>query len=154
MDRREPDAPSTETTRLAYYSSETFARPETVRFRPAEREVPHRLTREAVRTKRRLKGFLIEIQSDEARVSFVENGRTFIYDLPADPLRRAGVTMRNQPFQMDEIEGEGEDGSVTIGYRFLALASRSDAYIETLSFDQERRQKRDLILKEFGKTQD
>ena len=72
----------------------------------------------------------------------------------ADPLRRAGVTIRNQPFQMDEIESEDTDGSVTVGYRFLSLASRSDAYIETLSFDQERKQKRDLILKEFGKTQD
>jgi hypothetical protein len=99
-----------------------------------------------------LKGFLIELQSDEARVGFVENGRTIVYDLPADPLRRAGVTLRNQPFQMDEIESEGKDGSITVGYRFLPLASRSDAYIETLSLDQERRRKRDLIFKEFGKT--
>ena len=93
----------------------------------------------------------MELQSDEARVAFVENGQTVFYDLPADQIRRAGIKVRNQPFQMDEIETEDEHGSPIVGYRFVALTKPSDAYIETLNFDDERKRKRDLILKEFGK---
>jgi hypothetical protein len=35
----------------------------------------------------------------------------------------------------------------------LPLAQKSDGFIETLNFDDERKRKRELILKEFGKTQ-
>ncbi len=95
----------------------------------------------------------MELQKDDARVAFVENGQTIFYDLPADQIRKAGINERNQPFQMDEIETEDEQGSLIVGYRFLALAKPSDAYIEALNFDDERIRKRDLILKEFGKAQ-
>ena len=106
------------------------------------------------RTKRRLKGFLVELQSNEARVAFIEHGETIFYDLPADQIRRAGIKMRNQPFQMDEIETEDEHGWPIVGYRFRPLAQPVDAYIETLNFDEERKRKRDLILKEFEEAQD
>jgi hypothetical protein len=51
---------------------------------------------------------------------------------------------------MDEIELKLEGGLV-VGYRFEPLAKPSDAYIEPLNFDAERKRKRDLILKEFSK---
>ena len=100
---------------------------------------------------RRMTGFLVEMQSKDARVAFVEAGQTILYDLPAEQLRSSGIEVKNQPFQMDEIEIRTDDG-IAIGYRFKPLANKSDAYIETLQFDEERKRKRDLILKEFSKT--
>ncbi|MBI2925925.1 MAG: hypothetical protein HYY24_09500 [Verrucomicrobia bacterium] len=144
-----------EESRVVHSYGETVARSEAVPFHPARKPsgTDAHSRREVVRTKRRLKGFLVEFQSDEARVAFVENGETVFYDLPADQIRRAGIKVRNQPFQMDEIETEDEHGCLIVGYRFLPLAQPSDAYIETLDFDDERKRKRDLILKEFAKAQ-
>ena len=99
---------------------------------------------------RRLQGFLVEMEGQYARVVFVEAGEMIPYDMPADQLRRIGVTVRNQPFQMDEVEAE-LGGVLTIGYQFQALAKPSDGYIQQLDFDPERKRKRDLILKEFSK---
>ena len=96
----------------------------------------------------------MEMQTKEARVAFVDDDKTVLYDLPAEQLRKAGIEVINQPFQMDEIEMEADDGGWIIGYRFLSLAKPSDAYIEPLSFDAERKRKRDLILKEFAKPKD
>jgi len=111
------------------------------------------------RTKRRLRGFLIELQNPEsknsqARVAFVEDGEMILYDLPAEQLVRAEITEPNQPFQMDEVEIEEEDGAIVFGYRFKALAKPSEAYMETLQIDEERKQKRDLIFREFANSQD
>jgi len=100
---------------------------------------------------RRLRGFLVEMRADDARVAFVDNGQKILYDLPAEHLRNAGITVQNQPFQMDEIKNKSDDGSWTVGYRFLALAKASDAEIETLQFDVERKRKRDIIFQEFSK---
>jgi hypothetical protein len=102
---------------------------------------------------RRLKGFLVELRADEARVAFVDNGQKILYDLPSEHLRNAGITVQNQPFQMDEIKSKSDDGSWTVGYRFLALAKATDAEIEILQFDGERKRKRDIILKEFSTAQ-
>jgi hypothetical protein len=107
--------------------------------------------RQQPRVLRRLQGFLIEMQAAEARVAFIENGQLVQYDLPSDQLRRNGIETRNQPFQMDEIELQTEVGQV-VAYHFQPLAKLSDAYIEPLNFDEERKRKRDLILKEFTKT--
>jgi len=124
-----------------------------VRYARITREEPSRETKHKPKVLRRLEGFLVELQANEARVAFVEKGQTILYDLPASQLRHAGIEIRNQPFQMDEIEMEAEDGGWIVGYRFISLAKPSDAYIESLNFDEERKRKRDLILKEFGKTQ-
>ena len=84
----------------------------------------------------------------------MENGQTISYDLPAEQLRHAGITAKNQPFQMDEVEMQACDEGWFVGYRFVPLAKLSDAYIETLNLDDERKRKRDLIFKEFAKSQD
>jgi hypothetical protein len=135
---------------------ETAARPESLPYRPVQRASTTGAGGEksTVRVRRRLKGFLIEIQGVDARVAFVENGQTIPYDLPAERLRDSGITAKNQPFQMDEVEVQTGDGGTIVGYRFLPLAKPSDAYIETLNLDDERKRKRDLIFKEFAKSQD
>ena len=130
-----------------------MARPDSLRYQSVQRTS----TTRAVAKKspiRRLKGFLVEVQGADARVAFIENGETILYDLPAEQLRRAGITARNQPFQMDEVEMQAGDEGWFVGYRFLPLAKPSDAYIETLNLDDERKRKRDLIFKEFANFQD
>ncbi len=155
LDRSDLVMAGPEESRVVHSYGDTFARSESVKFHPAQKSSTKDTSRryQAVRTKRRLKGFLVELQGNEARVAFVENGETVFYDLPADQIRRAGIELRNQPFQMDEIETKDEHGSLIVGYRFLALAKPSDAYIETLNFDDERKRKRAFILKEFGQAQ-
>ncbi len=102
------------------------------------------------RVLRRLSGYLTEVQGKNALVTFVENGETFQYDMPFERLHKCGVEMVNQPFEMDEIEMQTDDGLV-VGYRFRPLAKVSDAYCETLNFDEQRKRKRDLILKTITK---
>jgi len=92
----------------------------------------------------------MEMSGQDARVAFIENGNAIVYDMPADCLRKSGIGLKNQPFQMDEIEMQTENGSV-VGYLFQPLAGASDAYVETLNFDSERKRKRDLILRKFSK---
>ena len=55
---------------------------------------------------------------------------------------------------MDEFEMETADGGYAIGYRFLALAKPTDGFTDVIELDAERRRKRDLIFKKFGKAQD
>ena|SRR5436190_15215123 len=141
--------------RVIHSYGEAFAASEAVTFRSANKsratEVEQR--KRTVNVRRRLKGFLVELQRNEARVAFLEGDQVIYYDLPAEQIRRAGIETRNQPFQMDEIDTDDEDGNLIIGYRFLPLAQKSDGFIEVLNFDDERKRKRELILKEFGKTQ-
>jgi hypothetical protein len=100
---------------------------------------------------RRFQGFLIESQGLTARVGFIQNGEVIQYDMPAEQLRRSGIEIKNQPFQMDEIEMPSEGGGIIVGYRFRPLAKAADAYVETLDLDEERKRKRNLILQEFAK---
>lgn len=156
LDRSDIVVAAPEESRVIHSYGGTFAHSESLRFRPAQKSSMKDDARKpkAVRVKRRLKGFLVELQSNEARVAFVENEDTIFYDLPADQIRRAGIKLRNQPFQMDEIETEDENGNLIVGYRFVALAMPSDSYIETLNFDEELKRKRAFVLSEFGQTQD
>jgi hypothetical protein len=149
-------AEASDEVRVIYSYGETMARTESLRYRPVQRAstTGHAGQKSTFRVLRRLKGFLVEMQGVDARVAFIENGQTIPYDLPAAQLRHAGITAKNQPFQMDEVEMRAGDEGSFIGYRFLPLAKTSDAYIETLNLDDERKRKRDLIFKEFAKSQD
>ena len=121
-----------------------------IRYAPSARKTSRSERKSQSRVLRRISGFLTEMNGKDARVAFVENGEVILYDMPAEQLRRSGIEIANQPFQMDEIEMQTDDGLV-VGYRFQPLAKASDAYIETLNFDEERKRKRDLILKKFAK---
>jgi len=116
------------------------------------RRTEHESSKSHKRVLRRFHGFVIEFHEQTARVALVQEGKTFPYDLPAEQLRKQGIELQNQPFQMDEVEVETGDGRTMVGYQFLALAKTSDAYIETLELDEERIRKRDLIFREFEKT--
>lgn len=138
---------------VVYSYGETFPRTESGVFRPVTKSKTRLQRSLKGRTLRRLKGFLVESYGAEVRVAFVENGETIMYDMPAEQLRKAGIELRNQPFEMDEIEVDDGQGTPITGYRFKRVATAVDAYNETLNFDDARKLKRDLILKKFGKPQ-
>jgi hypothetical protein len=123
-----------------------------IRYSPNFRDASHSQQKQKQKSRvlRRLNGFLTEIDGKSARVTFVENGEPFQYDMPVERLSKCGIDILNQPFEMDEVEIQTDDGLV-VGYRFRPLAKASDAYRETLNFDKERKRKRDLILKKFAK---
>ena len=110
-------------------------------------------TKSRPRILRRLYGFLIEFQGPSARVGFLQGGQVIQYQLPAEQLRRSDITLRNQPFQMDEVEITSDAGNVIVGYSFQSLAKPSDAYNDTLELDAERKRKRDLIFQRFAKAE-
>lgn len=100
--------------------------------------------------KRRLKGFLSEVHGTTCRAIFVVNGKEVPYDLPAKQLKQAGVEVRYQPFEMDELEPNisGVAGKV---YRFRASAKSNDVTMEMIPLDPERIRKRDLIFAKLKK---
>lgn len=98
---------------------------------------------------RRMQGFVIEANSEEAKVAFVEDGVTHEYYLPSRPLFAAGIRGENQPFQMDEVEMK-TDAGMMVGYEFQPLAMPGDAFQDSFTLDEARKKKRDLIFKTFG----
>lgn len=109
----------------------------------------HKIKRATRKVLRRLRGFLVEERDEEARVVLENGGKRFDYYLPTHNLRSAGITQENQPFEMDEYEEKNDDGSFSTGYTFRPLAKDSDAFTDTVDLDDERKRKRDLILKKF-----
>jgi hypothetical protein len=88
---------------------------------------------------------------EEYKVVLVEDGQTIQYYLPAAPLRKAGITVANQPFQVDEIELELSGGRVVTGYSFSPLAKPSEAFTDAIELNEDQERKLKAIFKRFGK---
>ena len=105
------------------------------------------------RVVRRFRGLVLDNQGDSWSVGFADKGELVEYELPADRLRKHGITMRHQPFEMDELVSVDPEVEGKL-YRFRPLAGPDDAFVEELNLDPERRRLRDLIFAKFGKSQD
>ena len=105
------------------------------------------------RVVRRLRGLVLDNQGESWLVGFEVKGELVEYEMPADQLRKHGITMRHQPFQMDEVVSVDPDVEAK-GYRFRPLAGSNEAFLEELNLDPERQRLRDLIFAKFGKSQD
>ena len=81
------------------------------------------------------------------------NGELVEYELPAERLRKHGIKMRHQPFEMDEAVSLDPEVEAK-GYRFRPLAGVEEAFVEELNLDPERQRLRDLIFTKFGKPKD
>lgn len=107
----------------------------------------------SLRVVRRLRGLVLDNQGDSWLVGFEVKGELVEYELPADRLRKHGIKMRHQPFEMDEVESVDPEVEGKL-YRFRPLAGPDEAFEEELSLDPERQRLRDLIFAKFGKSQD
>lgn len=114
------------------------------------RQRPARKTRATAQPKRRLRGFLIAIHDDQARVAFVdEQNEKIEYYLPSKFLQRAKVTGRFQPFELDEIEEDTGTG-IRLGYEIRPMAGSNQTFVDVLDTDDELAKLRDAALKHFG----
>jgi len=104
------------------------------------------------RVVRRLRGLVLDNQGESWLVGFDVNGELVEYEMPAERLRKHGIKMRHQPFEMDEVVSMDPEVEAK-GYCFRALAGPDEAFVEELSLDPERQRLRDLIFTKFGKSQ-
>jgi len=104
------------------------------------------------RVVRRLRGLVLDNQGESWLVGFEVKGELVEYELPAERLRKHGIKMRHQPFEMDEVVSVDPEVEAK-GYRFRPLAGPNEAFVEELSLDPERQRLRDLIFAKFGKSQ-
>src|SRR5207245_2646356 len=93
-----------------------------------------------------LKQHFAELLESESKLAFEDKGNVMFYYLPAENLTKAGITDRNQPFEMDEIEFRLGPNDHIAGYRFKPLAKVTDAFPEAVSLDQEYKEKLQVIL--------
>ena len=92
---------------------------------------------------RRMQGFLIETHGEESRVAIEENGELVEYYFPSELLRKNGLTLKNQPFELDEYITNS-----ALVFEILPLAREEHAITAAISLDPERRRKMDLLLGE------
>lgn len=104
------------------------------------------------RVVRRLRGLVLDNQGESWLVGFDVNGELVEYEMPAERLRKHGIKMRHQPFEMDEVVSVDPEVEAK-GYRFRPLAGTDEAFVEELTLDPERQRLRDLIFAKFGKSQ-
>jgi hypothetical protein len=98
------------------------------------------------RVKRKIQGILVSFSGDEALVLFDSDGKGIEYWLPAELLRKNGVTVHDQPFEL--IESEIIDGhEFILQSSITALATQSSGTIEPLDLQKSYKAKRDFLLK-------
>jgi hypothetical protein len=98
------------------------------------------------RVKKKIQGILVSFSGDEALVLFDSDGKAIEYWLPAELLRKNGVTVYYQPFEL--IESEIIDGHEFILQSSITpLATESSGTIEPLDLQKSYKAKRDFLLK-------
>jgi len=97
---------------------------------------PRKARDRSKRTSRRFVGFVIEFGADQASVllqegtTYQKDSPQFEYAFPSSYLRKYAISLPNQPFEMTEIETEGEVGKT---YVFKSLAAPEDFRREQLT---------------------
>ncbi len=147
------EEPSSATT-IKYASRDYGSDIKWLHIRPARDAKAPKKHESTEKILRRLQGFLVEDDGEEYKVAFVENDGLVFYYLPASPMRKAGIAAPNQPFQMDEVEVQLSSGRAVTGYTFVPLAKPSDAFVDSIDLNGERRSKLATIFKKFGKAKD
>lgn len=98
------------------------------------------------KVKRRIQGFFIQEEGQEARVALVDNGTVVHYHLPLSLLHSGGVRHENQPFELDELEAKVA-GVVMRGYKVKASAPAEASEIRPLPLNEEYQSKLNRILR-------
>lgn len=98
------------------------------------------------KVKRRLQGFFIQAEGQDARVALVDKGALVHYYLPLSILHEAGVRAENQPFELDELEAKVA-GVVMTGSRIRASAPAEAGEVRPLPLNDEYQQKLNRMLR-------
>jgi len=99
-----------------------------------------------LKVKRRIQGFFIQAEGQEARVALVDKGTLIHYYLPLSVLHDGGVRAENQPFELDELEAKVA-GVVMSGYKVRASAPAEASEVKPLPLSEEYQRKLNRILR-------
>jgi hypothetical protein len=102
--------------------------------------------KQQLKVKRRLQGFFIQEEGQEARVALVDNGTLVHYYLPLKLMHEGGVRAENQPFELDELE-LNLDGVVLSGHQIRASAPAEAGMMSPLPLSEDYQQKLERILR-------
>ena len=102
---------------------------------------------------RRLRGIVLDTEGETWKVAFIDNGEAIEYEMPAESLRKQGIKMALQPFEMDEVTSCDREIQDSVGYRFRPLADTRAAVMEPFELSPEHKELRDLILAKFSNPQ-
>ena len=140
---------------ISYSGSTEAASYPGIGIRPdgGERRAAKRSTSPAKRVIRRLHGFFIQEEGQEARVAFVENDKLVHYFLPLKLFREGDVTAENQPFEMDEFEAIVE-GVEMKGYKVRPSAFPRDSRIEPIALETRSEENLRFVLERAKNAED
>jgi hypothetical protein len=93
---------------------------------------------------RRFNGFLIETCGKDSRVAIVDKGQMHQYFVPSKKLASIGVTEKNQPFELNEVQVHESDGP--LNYEFKSVVNKSKKYKVKLELGQELEKKLNKVL--------
>ena len=104
------------------------------------------------KVERKLRGFVVQFESEDVRVLLSSaKGEQYQYKFPAVQLRAAGITVENQPFELQEIKTiDADDGLPVYGIKFRPMAPAASAQLVGLDSDEEFRSKRQKTLAYFS----
>jgi hypothetical protein len=106
----------------------------------------NRKTKANIKPLRRLRGFVFEFNNTEVIVIFLVDGKEYQYSLPKHLLMRNGISAIDQPFQMDEIEIEDENG-VRLETRFQPMAKTESGSYSSFKLSEEEQDWFQTVLK-------
>jgi hypothetical protein len=98
---------------------------------------------------RKYQGILLSFEGDEAQVLFKSGDESYEYYLSASLLRKNGVTIVQQPFELLEGERTYPDSSIELFNKVIPLAPADSATISPIKLSSESQQKLDFIFKEL-----
>ena len=98
------------------------------------------------RTIRRLEGFLVSLDGDEAVVCFVQNNQPVEMVIPSRPLMQNGIVVQYQPFEFSEQEVHC-NGYWQQVFLYKPLRDAKDKIMDSISLSEDARKKLDKLLK-------
>jgi hypothetical protein len=98
---------------------------------------------------RKYQGILLSFHGSEAPVLFKSGDASYEYYLSASLLRKNGVTIVQQPFELLEGEKTFPDSSVELFNRVIPLAPANSVTSSSITLSPETREELDFIFKEL-----
>jgi hypothetical protein len=144
--RHEPDEGVAYSTRIQVGEVSSVGLSHIVRAPAQQSGKRAKIDTELPKVKRRLQGFFIQAEGQEARVALVDKGTLVHYYLPLSILHEGGVRVENQPFELDELEAKVA-GVVMTGHRVRASAPADASEVRPLPLNEEYQRKLNRILR-------
>ncbi len=95
---------------------------------------------------RRLRGFIYEMDSNNVTVIFIDKDKEYRYSFAKRILIQNGISEKNQPFEMDEVEIEDENG-LAIMTEFRPMADAKSSNVTPFNMSASEQKSLNTVLK-------